>query len=119
MTNTATSKALQLDERERRLPKWVQDELTQLRRDNERLRDQAEEARLAASPDESDTVIDRVLRGGEIGLGKRPRVVFRTRTGEISAQVERDGILRVSADMGGIVVEPRASNAVFVHARER
>lgn len=115
MTST---KALQLDERERRLPKWVQDELTQLRHLIERYQREAEEARLSTSPDESDTVVDRILRGGEIGLGRHPRVVFRTRAGEISAQID-GGILRVSADMGGILVEPRASNSVFVHVRER
>ena len=114
---SATDKALKLDERERRLPKWVQDELALLRREVERLRDQAEEARLTTSPDESDTVVDRVLRGGEIGLGKHPHIVFRTRTGEIEAHVA-DGVLRVSSPMGGVVVEPRASNVVFVHVRE-
>jgi hypothetical protein len=118
MTNAATSKALQLDERERRLPKWAQDELTQLRHLIERYQREAEEARLSTSPDESDTVVDRVLRGGEIGLGKHPRIVFRTRTGEIEAQVD-GGVLRVSSPMGAILVEPRASNSFLAHVRER
>jgi hypothetical protein len=97
------------EERRARLPKWAQEELAQLQRNADRWERQAEEARLATSPDDTDTTVERRMQGGAIGLKRGATVTFQLPAGEIQARVEGDHLL-VMADWSGLVIQPRASN---------
>ena len=109
-----------LTERERRLPKWAQEELSMLRRDNERLAQAAEQARLATDPFGSDTYIDR-HRDGEVGLGNGTPIGFRLDAGDATVRVKSDNrgvFLEVSTGWQGVYVEPWATNVVRFRMRE-
>jgi hypothetical protein len=115
----------EVDEREQRLPKWAQKELESLRRQVRNAERAAEEARLATSPDESDTIIDRYTEG-PIGLGKGARVRFLPEGHEgdgwhhhnyLEVRVE-DGGIQVHAG-GQLSILPRVSNSVQIKVVDR
>lgn len=58
------------------MPVWAQRQLDQLRRDLNDAEARAEEARLATSPEQSDTVVQPYGIRGPIGLGIGPRIRF-------------------------------------------
>ncbi len=76
-----------VDPRESRLPIWAQNKLDTARR---RVRDaerQAEEYRLATSPEESNTLLRTGSWDKIVGLGESPRIVF-----EVNAPEGRERI---------------------------
>lgn len=110
-------------EREARLPQYVRAELESLRRRAIELERIAEEARLATSPDESDTILPRfsVLKEHPIGLGRGTRVRFLP-FGPGPDELRRFVDVRVMEDweyvevMGGmpLTIEAQAANVLRV-----
>lgn len=110
------ARLLVAEDREARLPVWARDLLGALRRELDSADRHAQEARLATSPDESDTVIRRYI-GGNIGLGDGPTVLFRTPDGELEASL-RDGALVVMTNGSTRpVVSPQSGNVLQVHVQ--
>lgn len=109
------------DPREERLAKWARDLIDDLRRKVEDAEREAEEARLATRPDETDTVIQ-PYDDIPIGLPKGERVRFRLGPpGDLRHYLE----VRVADDftvevMAGasLRVYPRASNVILLQVGE-
>jgi hypothetical protein len=118
------------DPREAKLPVWAQDLIRNLRRLTAEADQLAETARLNTDPDTSTAVVDVPIYGHgsdvgrTVGLGIRPNIEFRAGTGPrgkkvIHARQTEDGLLDVYVSGGGLAVEPKASNAVYIRVTDR
>lgn len=118
---------LHRDDREDRLPRWAQDLITRLRESAtsaekrvQAANDRAERHRLATYPDKSAVVLEGCM-DGDTGLGDEARIRFYPNgQGERGLRADwidahRTGkdylILRASR---GLVIEPNASNTVYL-----
>ena len=117
------------DPREAKLPRWAQDHLATMRRQVEAARRAEDAARLATSPDESDTLLDRYAESdipiglgvgisvhflfGEVGDRRAPAIQAR-----LHRPVGRHGPLPVYLELigisGGITVSPQSGNVIRV-----
>lgn len=107
--------------REARLPKWAQDELARIRRNNAVLQTLVDD--LAGRIAETNTFVIEYGRGKDWPLPNNARVGFeilpddgRTRR-QIQVYVE-DGKLRVQGDYS-FLINPEASNRLTIQFRER
>lgn len=101
------------------LPKWAQQRIEALQRDVEYWR-----GRWNEGPEDSNTFSVHGFGGDSKPLGNSPDIEFVPPSAPLQhfkstldARLESDGRVRVSSTYGGIVVEPGASNVVYISAR--
>lgn len=109
---------LAVDERESKLPRWVQDKLISMRRIAREAVDANEQARLASDPDGSNTLLD-CYEETPIGLGKGTEVRFLVGENSldyIDVKVRQDpnGPYLHVAGGDSLLVFPQATNVVSV-----
>lgn len=98
-----------------RLPKYARDEIERLDRENARLLDELQVA-VGQAPPGNNTWI-REISAPDKPIGRSVRVLFQTKTGPVTCNVELDGTLRVAGDRA-IVVYPSAANSLTILQRE-
>jgi hypothetical protein len=114
----ATVNLFEPDPREGRLPAWAQRKLDSARHLVRVAQEQAEAARLATKPDETDTIVDRYA-DIPIGLPKGCRVRYRTGPHDLSDyfEIRADGN-GVEVHAGGpMIVIPQVTNVLRLEAR--
>jgi hypothetical protein len=109
---------MEQDPREGKLPQWAQRKLADSRRAVQFATEQAQEARLATKPSETDTVVDRYA-DIPIGLPKGCRVRYRTGPHDLSDyfEIRADGN-GVEVHAGGpMVILPQVTNVLRLELR--
>lgn len=102
-----------------RLPKWAQRELAVLRRERDEWRDRC----VGPPAPDANTFVEEVGDSDHPGFVRRPLgrdegIVFVLREGrEVRARVNEYGELYVNAPEGGLLVSPRAHNALHLEVR--
>ena len=112
--------ALDVDPREEKLPAWAREKLKEARRVAVIARREADEARLATNPDDTDVIIGR-WNAIPIGLppGERVRFIVGPNRSHDWIEVHTDGDrIEVTGDRA-LNVHPRVSNVVRICLNER
>lgn len=105
--------ALVIDPREEKLPKWAREEFARLRRRTADAERDAETARLATDPADSDTLIE-PYEPVPVGLGNGTPVRFLLGDDYVDVRVKRDSSGTYAEVMAGerVSVRPQSSNVV-------
>ncbi len=102
-----------VDPREEKLPKWAREEFARLRRRAANAEQDAETARLATDPGESDTLIE-PFEPVPVGLGNGTPVRFLLGDDYVDVRVKRESWGTFAEVMAGerVSVRPQSSNVV-------